>query len=664
MSRWLSLLVVFCLSLAAAFSVAATPPPGPLRIGVKIHSPPFTYMDQNNGETVARGLTVDLARLLGKAMGRQVQFFGSEDLVVRREMLEQNQVDLILLDSPNVMPKSRFIFVPTGISHNRRLFVHQSCHDVVCLKDLGNKRVIMVAGDALWQLREQAPPGNLTVVASPLEALEQLEAGLVDVFIAPSEEIAQAYIFKKGLRNVRKVGLVIEQIPLYITIRQDHVVLAEQVAMAMEHINTSGSLKKIKDKWFGVDFVPPTWERYRRELVFTAALVLSVILAIGLWNRQLKVKVRQVTRGLQSSERNFRNVINSSPDMIIVMDVQGRIRSCNPSAGKLFESQGEGNLTFIDALPAAEQTRGAVFLQEVFDKGRVSAGFHLNGTHGSQYDIDVAATRITDYETGELLACCFARDMTERNRMEQELVLADRLVTMGKMAASVAHEINNPLGIIQANVELILGRDLYPEEAREFLEAIRRNTVRAGNITRDLLALARPKAPQMTEVNLYPLVQVTLSMIVPQFQGIEIVHRDPGQPIFVWGDAGLLQQVLINMLLNTKAALNGVEHPFLEIRYCRPAKDSVRLLVRDNGKGIARKHLSAVFEPFFTTGKPEGFGLGLFISRRIVEIHGGVMYVESEVGQGTQLIIELETRPETNHGEPGREGCWPKMESA
>jgi hypothetical protein len=118
-------------------------------------------------------------------MGRRVEFFKSEDLVVRRELLTRGQIDLIVFDSPNFMARSGFIFVPTSVSLNRRLFVHQSCRDVVCLKDLGNKRVIMVAGDDLWQLREQTPPRDLTVVATPLEALEHLEAGQADVFIAP-----------------------------------------------------------------------------------------------------------------------------------------------------------------------------------------------------------------------------------------------------------------------------------------------------------------------------------------------------------------------------------------------------------------------------------------------------------------------------------------------
>lgn len=633
---------LFCLALLAHTPALAASLEDPLRVGLKIGSPPFTFVDRSSEKLAVRGLSPDLARMLCKAMGRRVEFWKSDDLEERRELLKQGRIDMIMFDSPFLGGEREFTYIPTAISLNRRLFAHHSRRDVVCLKDLPGKRVVIVTGDDPWLGRDDRPE-TVQVVDTPLQALSMVESGEADVYVAPSEEVAEAFIQKHGYHNIRKVGIVLEQIPLCITVRREDQELAEALRVAMRRIQSSGALSQLKEKWFGIDFTPPTWERYRDEIAWALGGVGSALLAIVLWNWQLKRKVRQVTQGLQSSERNFRNVIDSSPDMILVVDRKGRIVRCNPKAAQTLGPGGgereEG--LFVDALPALERGRGQAFLEEVFARGHASAGFHLQGARGNLRDIDVAATRVTDHETGEELACAFARDMTERNRMEQELVQADRLATIGKMAASVAHEINNPLGIIQANVELLLNRALPTEESREFLEAIRRHTVRAGLITRDLLATAKPKAPQMAEMNLEEMTLATLSMSAAHFKGIHIEHHTPKKPPLAWGDAGLLQQVLINLLLNAKAALNGRPEPRIDIRYCWPAGGGIRFSVADNGKGIARKHLPEIFEPFFTAGKAEGFGLGLFISRRIVEHHGGVIYVESEPGRGTKMIVEL-----------------------
>jgi signal transduction histidine kinase len=195
---------------------------------------------------------------------------------------------------------------------------------------------------------------------------------------------------------------------------------------------------------------------------------------------------------------------------------------------------------------------------------------------------------------------------------------------------------------VQANIELILARGWFTEEAREFLESIRRNILRAGRITQDLLAVAKPKNPEMAEVELYELVQMTISMLAVQLKGVEIDHQPPPRHTQVWGDSHLLQHVMVNVLLNAKAALNDRPLKKIRITYCMSSGESATCLrIEDNGKGIPREYLNEIFEPFFTYGKKEGFGLGLFTSRRIIERHNGIIFAESEVGKGTQVLIEL-----------------------
>jgi PAS domain S-box-containing protein len=446
---------------------------------------------------------------------------------------------------------------------------------------------------------------------------------------------------------VHKVGVVLEEIPLFLTIKKERTRLGQELLMAMTTLGERGTIELLKDKWFGVSYAPTLWSRYGRFLLSAAAVALGLILFVLIWNQQLKAKVRSVTRELEASEKNFRNLIESSPEMIFVVDETGLIRHANTLARAILPSGGQGGHSMFQVVSREERDDCRIFLDNVLENGFASAEMIFRDPRGSKLEVDVDATLVEESFAGEPCACLFARDVTERNNIEQELAQADRLVTIGKLAAGVAHEINNPLGIVLANVELILSGRIPLDESREFLEAIRRNAVRAGNITRQLLAMARPQNPRMSEVNLYAMVEETLAMLRPQIKTIEVVHTPPKLNPEIWADYDMLQQVVVNVILNAKAALEGIDNPRLGLRYCCPDQNEiVRLFFEDNGKGIPRGQLNDIFEPFVTSGKPEGFGLGLFISRRIVERHGGVMYAESTEGKGTLVVIELPKRPD------------------
>ena len=129
-------------------------------------------------------------------------------------------------------------------------------------------------------------------------------------------------------------------------------------------------------------------------------------------------------------------------------------------------------------------------------------------------------------------------------------------------------------------------------------------------------------------------------------KNITVKKKTRGDAALILGDQNLLQQVLVNLLLNAAVAVQKKTNPEISITCCVPkGSDMVRLRVEDKGVGIPKQHVNEVFEPFFTQGKKEGFGLGLFISKRIIENHNGIIYAESEVNVGTQFIIEIPVSP-------------------
>ncbi|EFK11439.1 PAS domain S-box protein [delta proteobacterium NaphS2] len=593
---------------------------------------------------VLRGIAIDFWTQLEKLLHVDSEFVSTSSLEERRLWLEQGDIDVELWA---IMGEGGddFLYVPVGFDLKQRLFVNRSCRTVVCVRDITHKRVAVISGAQYKTGPDKVNPDNVVSVPSPLEALNMLNSGLVDVFLAPSERVALYLIEQYRLEHVKAVGLPISTIPLALAVHPGRRELYRRIQQAMVTLDRFSIPETIRKKWEGTSYRGSFWDTYLKEFLIAAAAVVIGLLAVMLWNYQLKSRVRRMTRDLETSGRRYRTLIESSPDMLFVVEQDGVISQANDKAKAFFSNLRavDEKAVLLNDLVVPEERKAAVdFLARVFEK-RISEGsFTLTDRQERVIEVDVAAVRILSEHGDRQLACCFARDVTQRNSIERELVQADRMATIGKLAAGVAHEINNPLGIMQANVQLILARGWYDESAKEPLEAIRRNAVRAGQITKDLLNLTRPGDPRPTHVDLVELVRVTLSMLHPQLKRIRVDFQPNPEEIIVYADRNLLQQVLVNILLNAKNSLEEASKKEIRIRFCAICEENAACIrIEDTGRGIPRKYLNRIFEPFFSHGKADGFGLGLFISRRIIEKHNGMIFAESEKGKGTHIIIEL-----------------------
>jgi len=228
---------------------------------------------------------------------------------------------------------------------------------------------------------------------------------------------------------------------------------------------------------------------------------------------------------------------------------------------------------------------------------------------------------------------------SERREMQARLAEAEQLATIGQWAASLAHEIKNPLAGISGAIQVI-GQNMAPDDPhKEVIEEILYQVDRLDAAVKDLLVYARPTPPQKRSCNLGELVQrvITLLREEPALRKVNLRYTPPVPGPQAIVDENQLQQVMANVLLNAgDACENGGT---IEIRLDRTG-DRVRLLVRDTGKGMTREVAERAFEPFFTT-KAKGTGLGLPICKKIVEAHGGMIHIASEPNVGTEVRIEL-----------------------
>ncbi len=223
--------------------------------------------------------------------------------------------------------------------------------------------------------------------------------------------------------------------------------------------------------------------------------------------------------------------------------------------------------------------------------------------------------------------------------VEEQLRRAEKLSTLGEMAAVLAHEIRNPLGSIRGTAEIL--KDDYPPGSpkHEFIEIQIKETERLNNVVEDFLRMARQQPLEMSSCALVEELETILKLTENQAKTAQVlvIPDFTDKSITVSGDGEKLRQAFLNIMINALQATpaNGVVT--VAARRCQAGAE---ISFSDSGAGIERRNLARIFEPFFTT-KPDGTGLGLAITRKIIEGHGGKLEIESEPGAGTKVIVIL-----------------------
>lgn len=357
--------------------------------------------------------------------------------------------------------------------------------------------------------------------------------------------------------------------------------------------------------------------------------------------------LKETAEALRRSEATSRTFLESAAEGILAADAAGRIVLVNAQTERMFgypraELIGqpvelliptrarEAHVRHRDAYMAAPRARS-------MGKGLELAGLKKDGT---EFPVEVSLSYMQTAEG--TLAIAFIIDISERLAFQHAARQADKLAAVGTLSAGIAHEINNPIGIISSRVEVMLleaeGGDL-PAELRKDLDVILRHARRVAAITQGLLSFARRSTGTRQPVNLNRIVEEILQLAQKDMSRARIrvtMTLHEGLPDIV-ADANAIGQVLMNLLTNARRAIVEEGEITIETSYI-PTTRSVRLVVRDTGSGIPPEILPKIFDPFFTT-KPEGTGLGLSISHGIVHDHHGTVEVQSQVGEGTTFTL-------------------------
>jgi two-component system NtrC family sensor kinase len=365
---------------------------------------------------------------------------------------------------------------------------------------------------------------------------------------------------------------------------------------------------------------------------------------------------KRIENELREANRFFMNLIQSSVDGIIAADMKGNIFIFNRGAEALTgyradEVIGKIHITEIYPERVAKEVMNKLRSPEYGGVGKLTPiQFHVLNKNGEGIPIQLSATLIYDEAGNEAASVGIFTDLRPRLRMEKklqethlQLVSSEKMASLGKLAAGIAHEINNPLGGILIYSSLMM-EDLPEEDPRrQDLARIVQETSRCKDIVKSLLEFARQTEPNMEPTDINRAITEGLFFLENQalFHNIQIIKRlDSGLPLVV-GNAGHLKQVFMNIIVNAAEAMRGGGTLTIATSYASH-RNMVFVEFTDTGEGIPEENLTRIFDPFFTTkdiGK--GTGLGLSTSYGIVESHGGRISVKSKVGKGSTFTIEL-----------------------
>ena len=330
---------------------------------------------------------------------------------------------------------------------------------------------------------------------------------------------------------------------------------------------------------------------------------------------------------------------------VIIINLQGQILTCTPEAFHLL-GLSKGNLAQVSQLPLSLQTIVRAALATPDKATTHDLVLPRDGWHSRNVHVTVQSLASND---GSLQALVTLSDITGFRQIEQTVTRLDRLATIGTLSASMAHEIKNALVAVKTFVDLLLEKN----KDAELATIVGREMNRVNSIVRQLLKFGSPAGPTRSTVRLHDVLEHSLRMVQHQLDGklISINRSFNAAPDAVQGDDCQLEQVFVNLFLNAIEATgdNGTLTVATELlpitapQFALPRpidQPHVRITVADTGMGIEPDHLDRMFEPFFTT-KTNGTGLGLPITRRIVQEHNGLITVQSEPNKGTTFSILL-----------------------
>jgi two-component system, NtrC family, sensor kinase len=373
------------------------------------------------------------------------------------------------------------------------------------------------------------------------------------------------------------------------------------------------------------------------ELLSTIAGYVAIAVENARLYQSLEQKALQIERLKDFNE----NIVESLRIGVLTADLEDRIESWNPQLEDMLEVRRSEALgrKIDEVLP--RDLAGEIFSRAAAEHVSGIYKFHLTMRSGRHLVVNASVAPLVGKGGARLGRLVLLDDITQRVRLEEQMVQTEKLTSLGLLAAGVAHEVNTPLAVISNYIQMLAKQIPADDPRQKTIERIVKQTFRASEIVNNLLNFSRTGGGEPVDVDLNSVLEETLTLVQHPFKAasISVVRNYAAHLPAVLGSTTRLQQVFLNLFMNARDAMPS--GGMLEVR-TGAHNGSVEVEVADTGAGIPPEHLHRIFDPFFTTkATGRGTGLGLSVSYGIIKEHAGKVDVRSTPGKGTSFRLEF-----------------------
>jgi PAS domain S-box-containing protein len=698
LEQFARILIVMLFVIAAGFfgsicpaappdGASESPKPGLLQTLIVDNYFPYTFM---NKQGLPDGFSVELAKAVARVMGMGV-VIRADTWQQAVNALQSGQIDFLPMMAYSKERDRVFDFsAPHTIGYDA-FFTRKDAGKIRSMEDLRGKRVIVMKNDQADEFIKNSglvDDQQFIRIAGLPEGLRLLSSGEGDVALMP-KLVGLIHIRNLRLTNLELSPLVVDSYnrPFCFAVREGNQALLEKLSQGLNIVKATGEYQAIYSRWFGE--LEPHGISFQTALTY-AAIGVSIFSVIGLlllaWSVMLRRQVRirtlelqaEIAERLQAEEKLSRQseflfiLLETIPLPVYYKDVHGKYIGCNRAfeAFTGFIREDIIGKTIYDIAPEEVADNHFQRDMELLESpGKQSYEYSLKEKDGRMRQLIFNKATIIDIHGKIEGMIGVISDITERKKAEEEreclqdqLLQAHKMESIGRLAGGVAHDFNNMIMVILGNTDIVmeemgLSHPLYPN-----LEEILKSAQRSADLTRQLLAFARKQTISPKVLDLNDMVSGMLKMLQRLIgEDVDLAWKPATALWQVRMDPSQIDQILVNLSVNARDAITGVGKMTIETgnvvfdkAYCAAhvgfiPGEYVLLAVSDTGCGMEEEALECLFEPFYTTKEVgKGTGLGLATVYGIVKQNHGFINVYSEPGQGTAFKIYLpRTQPTT-----------------